>query len=526
LTCVSERGFPLRGIAAALAVFGLALIALLSIATSAHASELLYWDNYSADPDSVSVANIDGSGGGVLNLAGAGLNNPEGMAFDSATGRLYVANLGSGLGDSGQIVFINVDGTGAGVFSVAGVPVEVPEGLALDPMTRMIYWHNAKSDTISWAKLDGSAGGVLNTTGATVDNVIRMALDPVAGRLYWANNPSPGEPSIWFANANNTGGGGSLNISGATTPANITGLAVDPAAGRLYWLDSELDQVSSANLNGTGAADVPTSGATFNGAYGLALDPTLGKLYWANYGRGEERTDAIGFGLLAGGGGGISPVTAQVDGPQDPVVIKSPTGAGVPTVTRDAKAPSQLTCSQGTWAADFSGSNVYQAPHTFGYQWTKNGAAVPGATAATLGVTKAGGYACVVTAANQAGSTGQVSAVTQVKAAKLKLTTKKKARVPAGGVASFTVKAVNQGDLKSKNARVCVKVPKKAKKVLMAPKCKALGKVNGKAKDTAKLRIKVGKDAVGTYKLTFQVRGSAGKAAKAKILVSAPKKKK
>jgi hypothetical protein len=524
LTCVSERGFPLRGIAAALAVFGLALIALLAIATSAHASELLYWDNYSADPESVSVANIDGSGGGVLNLAGAGLTDPEGMTFDSATGRLYVANLGSGLGDSGQIVFINVDGTGAGVFSVPGVPVEVPEGLALDPVTRTIYWDNSKSNTISWAKLDGSAGGVLNTTGATVDSIIRMALDPVAGRLYWANNPQPGEPSIGFANANNTGGGGSLNISGATPPEKITGLAVDPAAGRLYWLDRELDQVSSANLNGTGAADVPTTGGTFDAAYGLALDPTLGKLYWANYGRGEESTDAIGFGLLAGGGGGISPVTAQVNGPQDPVILKSPTGAGVPTVTRDAKAPSQLTCSQGTWAADFSGSNVYQAPHTFGYQWTKNGAAVPGATATTLNARKVGGYACVVTAANQAGTGTQTSTVVQVKAAKVKLTTKKKARVQPGGVATFTVKAVNQGDLKSKNAKVCVKVPKKAKKVLKAPKCKALGKVAGRGKDSAKLRIKVGEDAAGTYKVTFTVRGSAGKAAKAKIVVPAAKK--
>jgi DNA-binding beta-propeller fold protein YncE len=526
LSLVSGRRAPRRQVAVVLAVFALAFVGLFAIATSAHASELLYWDNYSADPDSVSVANIDGSGGGSLNLAGVELNGPEGMAYDSATGRLYVATLGRGLGDSGQVVFINVDGSGAGVFSVPGVPVEVPKGLALDPVTRIIYWNNTKSDTISWAKLDGSAGGVLTTAGATVDSVVRMAIDPVAGRLYWGNSLTSETSSISFANANNTGGGGNLDLTGATPPESISGLAVDPVGGRLYLADQEAGALSYANLDGSGGGDIDLTGAFVLEPYGLALDPTLGKLYWGNYDQGsEEREGAIGFANVGGGGGGIDIATAPTAGPQDPVILKGPTGASVPTVTRDAKLRSHLTCSQGTWAGDFSGSNVYRAPHTFAYQWAENGVPIPGATAATLDATKGGAYTCAVTASNQAGSASQTSAAIQLNAATLKLTVKKKARVKKGGVATFKVEAVNLGDVKSANSKVCVKVPKKAKKALKAPKCKKLGQLEGGGTSTAKLKFKVRKSARGTYKVTFQLRGSAGKSAQGTILVSPPKKK-
>ena len=55
---------------------------------------------------------------------------------------------------------------------------------------------------------------------------------------------------------------------------------------------------------------------------------------------------------------------------------------------------------------------------------------------------------------------------------------------------------------------------------MKAPKCKVLGKVKASAKKSATLKFKVAKDArPGTYKVTFSVSGSAGKPAKAKIVV-------
>jgi hypothetical protein len=505
---------------AALAGLALAIasVALLWTAAGAGAAETLYWDNYDAVPPSIGTSNIDGSGGGSVNSTGAQLEHPEGMALDTLGNRLYISSSGGGAGKPGSISFVNLDGSGGGVFSAPGAPVTGPEGLAIDPATRTIYWVNTEEPySLAWAKLDGSAGGVLNTTGATLEGAYRIAIDTAGGRIYWGNNPLVGEASISYANLNNSGGG-NLSLAGASPPKNISGLAIDPVAKRIYWVDLQEDKFSYASLSGGGGGDVNITGATYNeSAYGLALDPTLNKLYWGNYSNKTVPTGAFGFVGLGGGGGAINIATAPVNGPQDPTILKSPTGTGAPALTR---AKANLTCSQGTWAADFPGSSVYQAPRTFGYQWTLNGAAIAGATATTYSATSPGTYACLVTATNQAGAASQTSAGAVVKAATIKLTTKKKVVVKAGGVATFKVKGSNLGELQSKSAKVCAKLPKKAKKAVKAPKCKVLGKVKASGKSSATLKFKVAKDAsAGTYKVTFSVRGSGGKPAKAKIVV-------
>ena len=410
------------------------MLAMLWAGSGASAAELLYWNNYSAEPSTISFSNIDGSGGGPLNLSGVKIEGSEGMAIDSATNRLFVAGIGK-KESKGQIVAVNLDGSGASVFTAPGAPVDGPEGLAIDPVTRTVFWLNTypKPDNIAFAKLDGSAGGVLNTAGAKLDGAYRLAVDPVGGRVYW-NEVEEAPASIGYAAINNSGGA-NLNLTGATPPQDISGLAVDSVAGRIYWVDNSgpEERISYASLAGGGGGDVNGSGGVFKEAYGLAIDPALGRLYWGNYANETNPASAIGFLNLAGGGGAYSISSAPVNGPQDPNILKSPAGTAVPVVSKDPKARSQLTCSQGTWAADFAGGFVYQAPRTLAYQWTRNGAAVATATASAFNATSAGSYACQVTAANQAGTASQTSAAVNVKAAKVKLSTKKKAKVKAGG---------------------------------------------------------------------------------------------
>jgi DNA-binding beta-propeller fold protein YncE len=484
-----------------------------SMASSAQASELLYWDNYGANPDNVGFANIDGTGGGVLNTGGQVVDSPEGMAYDTVTNRLFVT---SSTGADRQILAINLDGSGATPFTAPGAPIEGPEGVAVDPTARTIYWANDKgTGSIAWAKLDGSTGGVLNTAGATLNSpCCRIAIDPAGGRVYWINTDS----TIAYANLNNTGGGGNLNLTGTTVKPGGEGIVVDGAAGRVYFLGGT-NKIGYANVNGTGGGDVPIGSGVVNGPWGLALDPSLGRLYVGNESNGTKRENAIGLVGLAGGGGGISIATAPVANPQDPVIIKSPAGHEAPTVARSEKSRSSLSCSTGGWAADFAGSFVYQAVRTFAYQWTRNGAAIPGATLPAFSAKLPGQYACIVTGSNQAGSASQGSAAVNVKAAKVKLTTKKKVAVKAGGVAKFQVKGVNQGDIQSGKARVCVKLPRSAKGALKAPKCKTLGKLKGSGRHASIVKIKVGKSASGTYKVTFTVHGSAGTSTRATILV-------
>jgi DNA-binding beta-propeller fold protein YncE len=512
------EGRDQRRFAVAFALTAFAAIVLLLFTARAQAAETIFWDNYRAEPETIGFANIDGSAGGALNTSGASFETPEGMAYDTVTNRLFVGTEADG---KGQILYINLDGSGAGALNVGSAPLESPEGVAVNPVTRMIYWVNTGStDSIGFANLDGSGGGQLNTSGAVLEDPYKVAIDPVAGKVYWGNTKS-----IGYANADNTGGGGVLNTTGAPSPESITGLSTDPAGGRVYWLDNDSTdgRIGFASLapggNG-GEIKLAGSASFFDDPYGLAFDPSIGRLYYANYGQDEERAGAIGFANLSGGFGGITISTAPLDGPQDPVVIKSPGGTGVPTITRDAKVRATLSCSEGTWGADYAGSFVYQAPRSFAYQWTRNGATVPGATAAAFTAVQPGSYACTVTATNQVGSTAQASAAIEVKAAKFKLKTKKKAKADAGDLVTFKLKAVNQGDLKpKKNAKLCVKLPKGAKDDLKAPKCKKLA-LNGGAKKTLTLKVKVKPVAdEGTAKLTFQVKGSAGKAAKSKIVV-------
>jgi hypothetical protein len=523
---VSERRDH-RLIAVASASIALALVAVLAFAARGQAAETLYWNNYDNNPDSIGFAAADGGGGGALDLTGVELDDPEGMVVDPVANRLYIAAVDNGPESKGQIVFANLVGGGGGVFTAPGAPVDDPQGITIDPTTRTIYWINTGEDeSIAWAKLDGSAGGTLNLSGATFVSPYRLAIDPAAGRLYFGSEVGTGTEAhlvVSYVNVNNTGGG-NVNTTGATATDALNGIAVDPAHGRVYWLNESTETLSYANLDNSGGGDIDTGGAAWKEPYGLALDPGAGKAYWGNYSNGEERTGPFGTAnyLTGGGGGSINVATAPVAGPQDPQLLKSPTGTGAPAVTRTVGNPAALACSTGSWAPDYPGSFVYQAPQSFGYQWALNGVAVAGATSSTLTATAPGAYTCTVTGTNVTGSSSQTSgAAATVNAAKVKLTVKpRKAKAKAGKLARFRVQALNQGDLATANAKLCVKVPKKAKKALKAPKCKKLGAVGALTKKTAKLKVKVKPAATkGNYKVTLRVKGSPGRAVKATVKV-------
>ncbi|HEX3172619.1 MAG TPA: hypothetical protein VHQ43_00170 [Solirubrobacterales bacterium] len=496
---------------------------------SALAAETIFWNNYRED--TIAFAGLDGSGGGLLNTTGGGalIDNPEGMAIDSATGRLFWSSSSGGTEDKGGIFYANLNNSGgAGVLNTVGAPVDEPYGVTIDPVTRTIYWANDSGGTgnngfIAFAKLDGSGGGVLDTSGATLESPGPVALDLANNRIYWANY---GNETISFASLSG-GSGGLVDTSGATPPLTITGLAIDQASGRLYWVNNDGGTISYANLSGSGSGDVPIGTATFDDPYGLAFDPATGRIYWANYGHEtDEREGAFGFAVFGGGAGDLNIASAPVNGPQNPVIFRGPSGAGAPLIARSATSRALLSCSQGSWAADAPGGYTYQAPQTYGYQWNLNGVPIAGATASSYSATAAGGYTCTVTAANANGTAAQVSAPVQLRAAKFKLALKSgKASTKAGGKAAFKVVATNTGDLASgAGAKLCTKTPKKAGKEVKAAKCASLGKIAGGAKRTVRLKVRAGQSAEGSYKLTLRVRGAKStKAVKATLVVKVPK---
>ncbi len=72
------------------------------------AADRVYWVNGSAS-NSISFANLDGSGGADLSLMGATPGGPFGLALYPAAGRIYWADPGVN-----KISFANLDGSGGG----------------------------------------------------------------------------------------------------------------------------------------------------------------------------------------------------------------------------------------------------------------------------------------------------------------------------------------------------------------------------------------------------------------------------
>jgi hypothetical protein len=211
--------------------------------------------------------------------------------------------------------------------------------------------------------------------------------------------------TIGYANLDGSGGGGELDISGAT--ANKPhGVTIDPAGGRIYWTNLD-STIFYANLDGSGGGgQLNTSGATDRGGIGMAIDPLEGRIYWGNLGN-----NTISYAKLDGtGGGGQLDITgSSPSSPRFVALLRSPSATGAPQVAGGSGVGSLLTCSQGAWAPDLLGSFVYRAPQSFAYQWSRNGADIAGATAASYTAPDRGRYRCRVTATNQAGSTSQLS---------------------------------------------------------------------------------------------------------------------
>ncbi len=96
------------------------------------------------------------------------MKNPHGLALDPVAGRIYWANIGTTASPVNVISYANLDGTGGGDLNTAGATVATPVGVAVDPTARRIYWANFSTNTISYASLNGGGGGSVSTPGATL----------------------------------------------------------------------------------------------------------------------------------------------------------------------------------------------------------------------------------------------------------------------------------------------------------------------------------------------------------------------
>ena len=364
-------------------IFG-GVLALLTCATAwfasaASASDSIYWTNYTDPGGAVRVGDLGGSGARSLFSEA----NPQGIAIDPATGKIYWAD------KAGAIRVANLDGTGARDLYTGE---SMPSGVAIDPAAGLIYWADAVSGSgsIRVGNLDGSTAA--RTLFANESYPVGVVIDPAGGKIYW------GSYDTFKIRVGNLDGTGARDLfTGENYP---TGLAIDPAAGKLYWTNEFAGKVRVGNLDGTGARDLYTDAG---GVGGLAIDPAAGKIYWGNAASGTIRVGSLD---------GTAPAQSVFTGETSAwfvALLRAPLGTGAPQVSGGAGLGQSLSCGPGNWAADLLTGFLYRAPQSFTYQWTLDGAPLTGATTNSVFVSSPGEYRCEAIAANAAGSTSQTS---------------------------------------------------------------------------------------------------------------------
>jgi hypothetical protein len=156
--------------------------------------------------------------------------------------------------------------------------------------------------------------------GVVVTLLLTAWLAPVAratDRIYWGNyGPHPGK--ISYANLDGSGAA-DLNTTGAPTDGP-EGLAIDMAHGRVYWADYNpgTSEVGYANLDGSGGGGaLNTNGSTPGESWGMAIDPAAGRIYWSQ----SDGSGALSYANINGTGGGDLSTAGATGGGRGGVAI-------------------------------------------------------------------------------------------------------------------------------------------------------------------------------------------------------------
>ena len=333
-------------------------------AATASAADQIYWGNEGGE--SISHANVSGGGGSDIPIKGVKVDHPEGLAIDSAAGRVYWIDRD---GTEYSIRSANLDGSGGGILNTTGASVVNPHGLAIYPAAGRIYWANFADPFIYFAKLDGSGGGKLDTTGALVEQPVGLTVYPAQNRIYWANFDG-GEHDIDFANLDGSGGGGTLDLSAATNVDMPRSIAIDASTNRVYWANSSSPAITF--VNGSEGGSVFTDGLETDNLQGIAIDPIAQRVFWgaendtlgfasidrrrpartARHDRGDPRQPGLAGPAVCPAQHRRADRSRHFRSPV-PRILRKPK-PGRPLVPLVASHTATLSCSQGSWAATCS----------------------------------------------------------------------------------------------------------------------------------------------------------------------------
>ena len=329
------------------------------------------------------------------------------------------------------ISYANLDGSGGGDLDITGATIAGPHGLAIDPTDGpygTLYWPNHDMEgemgsSISRVRLNGTGtGGVgedLPITNATLDEPRGMMIDPVTephllGELRRRRRQDDLLREPRRLRQRRPDRRHRRDRGTADGPRGHRDRPGDPEDLLVRLRPKAPDPVRQHRRN-------------------RRLGPEHGRRGDARRPRGRDRprrrsgsTGPTGTRTASPGRTSTAPAAAtwsstsrprRSAGPTSRRLLKQPAATAPPTVSGGSEPGAKLTCSPGTWAGDVIESLMYRAPQgASSYRWTLDGANLPGSSGTSITATVEGKYRCLMTAGNAAGSTTQASAAHAVKA--------------------------------------------------------------------------------------------------------------
>jgi YVTN family beta-propeller protein len=250
-----------------------------------HPSGLLYVSLAGSDR----VAVINASTGTVLGSVGVG-DNPAGVAVNPVTGRVYVANFGSGSTALDTVSVIS------GSTVVGTIPVgDAPDQIAVNPVTNRIFvtnhghGNNYGEEGSSISVIDGSTDTVIKTIPLVLD-----ISEPGQGPHGIAVNSNTNEIYVAVIDSRQLvvidGNDLDARPTYITPPLNVPiwMVAVKPDLNRVYAVGCDEVLVHKVFvLDGATNTWITDLDVSTNPKQGVAFSPETGRLYVSNEGRDD-----------------------------------------------------------------------------------------------------------------------------------------------------------------------------------------------------------------------------------------------
>jgi len=300
--------------------------------------------------DNVSV--INGSTNNVIASIGVGVgSSPDGAAFDSANGYIYVTNVGS---DNVSVI----NGATNKVIASIGVGV-APDGAAFDSANGYIYVANFRSGSVS--VINGATNKVIASIGVGVapDGA---AFDSANGYIYVTKQYSN---SVSVIN-----GATNKVIASIGVGSSPGGAAFDSANGYIYVTNSASLNVSV--INGATNKVIASIGVGV-APDGAAFDSANGYIYVAN---DDSNNVSVINGatnkVIAGIGVGLAPDGAAFDSANGYIYVANFGSGTVSIISTSSQVMKQYSVtftesglpSGASWSVTFNGATLSSTTNT------------------------------------------------------------------------------------------------------------------------------------------------------------------